>query len=473
MIQPTSSTSGPEGLKRVRAASYSEAIEIIRREFGDEYCVVHTRVIPNQGKGKRRTQEVEVFLADVSSVEDWVSKTKMPAPVRDHGQPRDGKVEQLKAQIERLIQAREQRQERILGSALPAPSALKKFVKGENPNGSAASPSEVEPESPPQAAAEPVTFPATPYQKYAATPPVPTSYSATPAHAASPPPASTPAQPVDFGLAKPGHAVVRATCRILSELGVSPELSTELLTKIRNRPLPPDLADPEVAESLARAELRVAALPLLPPCQSITVAKETESRPRLIALVGPTGVGKTTSIAKIAIPLKVRHAKRVGIITLDSYRIGALDQIRRYGELVDIEVHSPPEGGDLRSALERFSSCDLVFVDTPGFSQRREDQIEAVSKRLSALACDEIHLCLPISASRDYLTDVARRFQTLGYNRLLLTKSDESVSPGPLLDLFKVSRCPVSYIACGQEVPEDIRVGTIERLQQLLFGGEA
>lgn len=193
---------------------------------------------------------------------------------------------------------------------------------------------------------------------------------------------------------------------------------------------------------------------------------------RVVALIGPTGVGKTTTIAKLAANTRLRDRRRVGLLTLDTYRIAAVDQLRTYAEIIELPlaVASTPE--EVTAALERMQDLELVLIDTAGRSPRNEQQLQELQKMLDAIQPDETHLVMSCSSSSKQLLQTAELFATVGYSHLLLTKLDEALSLGSLASLARARQVPFSYLTTGQNVPDDIETAESLRLceQILQFG---
>lgn len=198
----------------------------------------------------------------------------------------------------------------------------------------------------------------------------------------------------------------------------------------------------------------------------------TPGRRRLVALVGPTGVGKTTTIAKLAANFRLREKRSVGLITVDTYRIAAVDQLRTYADIMDLpmEVVSTPR--QMREAAARLANLDLVLLDTAGRSPRDDVQIQELKSMLVEAQPDEIHLVLSAAAGSHGLASVAERFTAVGASALVLTKLDEAAALGNLLPLLRSCRLPLSYVTNGQNVPDDIGPADRQRLARLLLGME-
>lgn len=178
---------------------------------------------------------------------------------------------------------------------------------------------------------------------------------------------------------------------------------------------------------------------------------------RIVALVGPTGVGKTTTIAKLAANLRLRDKRRVGLITVDTYRVAAVDQLRAYADIIDLPMEVVTTPREMRAAVARLADVEIVLIDTAGRSPRDEIQIQELKAMLSEARPDEVQLVLSSVSGGRQLTRLADQFATVGPTSLLLTKLDESISHGHLLSLLCRSQLPLSYTTHGQSVPDDIQ----------------
>jgi flagellar biosynthesis protein FlhF len=194
---------------------------------------------------------------------------------------------------------------------------------------------------------------------------------------------------------------------------------------------------------------------------------------RVVALVGPTGVGKTTTIAKLAAHYRLKQRRRVGLITVDTYRIAAVEQLRTYADIIDLPMYVVSTPREMREASRQWEGLDLVLMDTAGRSPRDEIKLQELKAFLQEAHADEVHLVLSTTASARALVETARQFQTVGITALLLTKLDEASALGHVFSLLRASRLPVSYLTNGQNVPEDIEVAQAERLARWIMGVEA
>ncbi|MFS8569423.1 MAG: flagellar biosynthesis protein FlhF [Thermaerobacter sp.] len=184
---------------------------------------------------------------------------------------------------------------------------------------------------------------------------------------------------------------------------------------------------------------------------------------RTVAFVGPTGSGKTTTLAKLASRAVLLEGRSVALITLDTYRIGAVDQLQTYAEILDVPLYVAYTADDLLQAVERCRSADLVLIDTAGRGPGDAVAIARLRRVLDQVQIDEIHLVMAAGTrvlDAQYLGATYRR---LGPNRLLLTKLDETLGLGGILELPAVMGLPVSYFTFGQSVPDDIEPATPQR----------
>ena len=190
----------------------------------------------------------------------------------------------------------------------------------------------------------------------------------------------------------------------------------------------------------------------------------------VVALVGPTGVGKTTTIAKLAANYRLRENKRVGLISVDTYRIAAVEQLRTYADIIDLpmEVVSTPR--EMREAVARMKDLDLVLIDTAGRSPRDEVRIQELRSMLDEAEPDEVHLVLSAVGGVRSLCQTAERFATSGTTSMIVTKLDEATGLGNLLSVTRNCQLPISYLTDGQNVPDDIQVAASDQLAQLILG---
>jgi flagellar biosynthesis protein FlhF len=191
-----------------------------------------------------------------------------------------------------------------------------------------------------------------------------------------------------------------------------------------------------------------------------------------VAFIGPTGVGKTTTIAKL-ISIYAHQGREVAVITNDTYRIAAAEQIKRVAQLVGVPIRVCQRPQEITQALQEFSSRDLVLVDTAGRSQKNVERLDDLKEVLAATQPDETHLVVSMTTQPETVVDVAEKFVPCGYDRLVVTKLDEAIKLGVVLDVLSRVQTELSFITTGQEIPRDIEVADSTRLASLILGEEA
>lgn len=257
--------------------------------------------------------------------------------------------------------------------------------------------------------------------------------------------------------------------RLFTELldaELSQEDARELVERIRTEAPGVELSDPVLLKArigrMLEAEVRVTG--------PISV---TPGRRRLVALVGPTGVGKTTTIAKLAANYRLRQKRRVGLITVDTYRIAAVEQLRTYADIIDLPMQVVSTPREIREAVRRMDDLELVLMDTAGRSPKDEVKIQELKAFLTEAAADEVHLVLSCVAGQRALEQTAGRFAAVGTTALVLTKLDEATGLGNVLPVLRSAKLPLSYLTNGQNVPDDIETADGHRLSRLILGMEA
>lgn len=190
----------------------------------------------------------------------------------------------------------------------------------------------------------------------------------------------------------------------------------------------------------------------------------------VFALVGPTGVGKTTSTAKLAARCVMRHGPdKLALITTDAYRIGAHEQLRIYGKILGVMVHSVKEEADLRIALKELKNKHTVLIDTVGVSQRDRMVTEQVAMLTGAGANVKRLLCLNATATQETLNEVVRAYHGGGLAGCIMTKLDEAASIGAVLDVVVRQKLNLLYVSNGQRVPEDMHLADRDYLIDRAF----
>lgn len=204
--------------------------------------------------------------------------------------------------------------------------------------------------------------------------------------------------------------------------------------------------------------------------QAGALPESEDGTARVIALVGPTGVGKTTTVAKLAATFKLKQGKDVALITLDTYRIAAVDQLKTYANILGVPLEVVTSPNDVTEAVARHRHRDAVLIDTAGRSQRDDDRLTELAAFVKAARPHETHLVLSSTATQRVLLETVERFAPIQTDRIIFTKLDEAVTFGTLINVASKVNKKLSYFTTGQEVPHQIEAGTAERLAGLVMG---
>ena len=183
------------------------------------------------------------------------------------------------------------------------------------------------------------------------------------------------------------------------------------------------------------------------------------------------GVGKTTTTAKIAATCRLHRGGRVALITCDTYRVAAVAQLKTYAEILGMPLHVADHPGQIRSIIDSIQDADVIIIDTPGRSQRDEGRLDELSQFLEAATPHQTHLVLSGTAGEQVLLREAEAFLPLGVDRIVLTKLDEAVSFGMLVDVLHRIGRELSFVTTGQEVPADIEPASGDHLATLALRG--
>jgi flagellar biosynthesis protein FlhF len=194
-------------------------------------------------------------------------------------------------------------------------------------------------------------------------------------------------------------------------------------------------------------------------------------RTRISAFVGPTGVGKTTTIAKLAALSKLSDGLAVALISADTYRIGAIEQLHTFAAIADIPMEVVYKPSEMEQALRKFGDKDIVYIDTVGRSHYKKKEIMEVARFVGAADPDEVHLVLSASTHKRTLLESIERFNAVRPNRIVITKVDEAASFGSLLSLARQHPLPISFVATGQAVPDDIVAAKSMDLALMVYRG--
>lgn len=207
-------------------------------------------------------------------------------------------------------------------------------------------------------------------------------------------------------------------------------------------------------------------------------AIEDDDRRKIVFFIGPTGVGKTTTIAKLASDFKLTRSKNVAMITADTYRIAAVEQLNTYASILDVPVNVIYSPSEIVESIEELSDYQMIFVDTAGRShkntEQRDEIIEMISNVRNSDIDADIIIFLVMSVTTKYrdMVNICDAYKSLNSYRLLFTKLDETDSFGNILNIKLYTGAPISYTTCGQNVPDDIESVDVQKLAKSLLGGE-
>jgi flagellar biosynthesis protein FlhF len=261
----------------------------------------------------------------------------------------------------------------------------------------------------------------------------------------------------------PGDHLLLRWRQVLVEKDVEEDIVEELMEELRTR------IEPENFEGDDRATFllvdKVARM-LEPVCG------DSEHLHRVIAFVGPTGVGKTTTLAKLAAQMTLFEKKKVALVTIDTYRIGAVEQLRTYGEIIGVPLEVVVTLEDLQQALKRQNDSDFILIDTAGRPSKNLRQVLELKRFLEVIQePKDIFLVLSSTTKNRDLLKIAEDFKKLHFNKLIFTKIDETDSLGCLLNIPYRLRMPVVYLTDGQSVPDDIDRAYPKKIAKLLIKG--
>lgn len=259
------------------------------------------------------------------------------------------------------------------------------------------------------------------------------------------------AEPVEI---KP--MVIKETMTSLGDLDISKELIGVIEEKLQNLE----------AEPKEKAEVISFVKDILKEFITVT-PKEIKGR---VALVGPTGVGKTTTIAKLAGNLALVQKKKVGLVTVDTYRIGAVEQLRTYAEIMNIKFKVVFSIGEMEEAIEAMKDCDVILIDTTGRSSKNAMQVLELKAYIDKAKVNDVFLVVSATTKEKDMKTIAEGFSQINCSGIVITKLDETSSYGSIASVCSKTRLPINYITYGQSVPEDIRIPAQEEVIELILG---
>lgn len=244
---------------------------------------------------------------------------------------------------------------------------------------------------------------------------------------------------------------------------VEDELAKKLMKSLQAQLSTSELASPDILREKLVSEIAK----LIPVCPPLPLE---DGQRKVIALIGPTGAGKTTTLAKLAARYCLYEGKKAVFLTADTYRIAAVDQLKTYAEIIGAPIEIVFNNQDAREALARHEDKDLVLIDTAGRSPLNESQMNELAALMNVCNPDEIHLVLSVTNKLADQINAIKRFSIVPISKFIFTKLDETNTPGTMLNVITKTKVPISYLAMGQNVPEDIRVAEPQKVANLMLG---
>ncbi|MCX5659563.1 MAG: flagellar biosynthesis protein FlhF [Planctomycetota bacterium] len=462
-------------LRTFMAASMSEALALVKAQLGPRAMILHTRTYKRGGlMGLGGKTVVEITAAEGDAVPQAAPRRAEPAKVPQRRLDADQNAGDLIRRTYAVAKAELSRQQGNSGATNNDAAALIASISAGPPASTKTS-----------ASAAAAAF---------------TAGAVVPAWSPTPPAAAAPVSPVARAaapeqLAQEMREVHRLVARLARQQGggavnaadcpgplfdhylamlrneVADELAESVVAQVKQKLSPEKLQD----AAAVRSALLEALAKHVPTDQALGAPTAVnDGRPRTIALVGPTGVGKTTTIAKLAATFKLRQKLTVGLVTIDTYRIAAVEQLRTYANIIGVPLQIAMTPREIADAMAFYSSgpnrVDVVLIDTAGRSQRDDPRLEQLRAFIDAAQPHEVHLVLSSTCSQPVLLETVERFAAVRTERIIFTKLDEAVSFGVVVNVVSKVNKRLSYVTTGQEVPHQIEPGRADRLAELVLG---
>ncbi|WP_013627751.1 flagellar biosynthesis protein FlhF [Rubinisphaera brasiliensis] len=427
-------------IRTFRADTMQDALAMVRREIGPDALILHTRQVPRKGLLPWQKQRVETEIVAVK--EDLPGRPSASFEVRKPNTPaaapeRKPRQEQQSAEVD---------SRRSADSSAPVEPVIERAVE----------PGELAPSDPIQRNASPSadTSDNMAARIDALQQMVEDLFRQM---------KSEPTDAASAAFATSSHADGWQTeLNQLAEMELDPQWAQLLIEHVRQGVVEESTLTAEDRWSLICREIsdRVR-------CSGPISVQPGEQK--IVALVGPTGVGKTTTIAKLASNFRLRDNLRLGLITVDTYRIAAVEQLRTYAEIIDLPMKVVTTPDEMPQAVAELADMDLILIDTAGRSPQDELRIQELKTFLDRIPVDETHLVLSATTSQRNLRLTVETFNVIQPQAAVLTKLDEAPERGAIVTLSAQLGLPVSYFTTGQNVPQDIEPARLDRAADLLF----
>lgn len=248
----------------------------------------------------------------------------------------------------------------------------------------------------------------------------------------------------------------------LLDSGISINLSREIIQEIQDEVPKSDFREYGHINALLKRKITRKML-------TSRVSYSNDEHPYIIALVGPTGVGKTTTLAKMATHPEIYGSDKVAFISIDTYRIAAIEQLRTFAKIAQIPMDVAYSLNDISKAITKYRQKDIILIDTPGRSPNNKHQLLEMKEFIERARPDEVHLVLNVSTRHEDIEGIIEKYKMMNFNKIVFTKLDETISPGEIINVIDQFQKPVSFITNGQEVPEDIETGMSSNLVNLIL----
>ena len=303
----------------------------------------------------------------------------------------------------------------------------------------------------------------------------------------SPPPAKgvlpVATEPAADGLGQEVGQIRQMLQRLLAAQSASPVALPEPLAAMRMHLLIQQVA-PEMVDEIIREASATLSLEQMHDAQAVAERVEAavaarirtavpdETPRQVVALVGPTGVGKTTTVAKLAAWYRLQQNRSVALITMDTYRIAAVDQLRTYAEILSVPLEAVMTPGEMARAIHAFRGADVVLIDTAGRSQRNRQRLEHLGAFLAAASPTQVHLVITATASAQCVEQTVEGFGLLRPSTVILTKIDEAAGLGAAVNVCRRDSLAISHVTTGQEVPHEMQRADSAQLARWIVAGD-